>query len=243
MQPREHYVAHGPNPLADEALLALVLGTGVAGRPAPAIARAVLDRCDGLPGLARAPVQTLASVPGVGLARAVRIHAAMALARRADSSQRPASPIVAGPADAWRCLAPLLEGSEVEELHALYLTRRSRLLAHRALTRGSDNHTVVDPRQVFRVAVELGAAAVIVAHNHPSGDPTPSEADAEVTRRLASAGRVLGIPLIDHLVLVRGAYTSLAAQGVLPRHAPDGRVWVEQPGGQAGRAMAAFPGS
>ncbi|MCK6506208.1 DNA repair protein RadC [Myxococcota bacterium] len=230
MQAREHYAAHGPSPLADDALLALVLGTGVAGRPAPAIARALLDRCDGLPGLARAPVQTLASVPGVGLARAVRVHAALALARRVDHSRRLPSPEFSTPDDAWRFLAPRMEDAEVEELHAIYLNRRRRLLAHRALTRGSDSHTVVDPRQVFRAAVELAAAAVIVAHNHPSGDPTPSEADAEVTRRLAAAGRVLGIPLLDHLVLVRGGYTSLAEQGVLPRHAPDGRVWVEQPG-------------
>ncbi len=220
MQAREHYAHHGPAPLSDEALLALVIGTGVATRTghrsAERIAAALLSQHGGLRGLARASVGGLARVPGVGPARAVRLHAALALGRRACSERDgPGPPIVASPDDAWRLLRPDLEAQPAEELHALYLGVRGHLKARRCLTRGSDRNTVVDPRQVFRPAVELAASSVVVAHNHPSGDPSPSEADVEVTRRLASAGRVLGVHLVDHLVLGQGRYVSLAQEGVL----------------------------
>jgi DNA repair protein RadC len=98
----------------------------------------------------------------------------------------------------------------------LFLDRRRRLLAHRALTRGSDAFTVVDPRQVFRVAVGCSASAVILAHNHPSGDPTPSRQDEDVTRRVVQAGRTLGIPVLDHLVVAGARYVSLAESGAVP---------------------------
>jgi DNA repair protein RadC len=117
-------------------------------------------------------------------------------------------------------LAGPLRALEHEELHALYLDRRNRPMAVRALTRGSDAFTIVDPRQVFRPAVRLGALAVILAHNHPSGDPSPSPADLEVTRRVDRAGKVLGIRLLDHLVITAGAETSIAERGVLEAWSP-----------------------
>lgn len=226
MRAREHYSVHGPSPLTDEALLALAIGTGVASHPATAIARALLDHCGDLAGVATAPVHALSTVSGMGPARAVRLHAALALGRRARITRQPPPRSITGPSDAWSHLAPLLEERPVEELHALYLAPRGRLLAHRGLTSGSDRYTVVDPRQVFRPAIELGAASVIVAHNHPSGDPTPSEPDVDVTRRLAAAGQVLGVALIDHLVVGRGRYTSLAEQRILPPWKPDLRSWL-----------------
>jgi len=230
MRPREHYRVHGPDTLADDALLALVIGTGVrtsaGARSTLEIARDLLTRWQGLAGLHRASVQGLAGVPGLGPERAVRLHAALVTGRRACRPPAHTPPHIRTPEEAWAALAPLLEPCETEELHALYLGPRGQLLAHRCLTRGSDRHTVVDPRQVFRTAVEVGAASVIVAHNHPSGDPTPSGPDEEVTRRLAAAGRVLGIALLDHLVLGRGTWRSLAEAGLLPAWAPDTRSWV-----------------
>ncbi|NOY25281.1 MAG: DNA repair protein RadC [Oligoflexia bacterium] len=226
MRARERYAVHGPGPLSDEDLLALAIGTGVSTRPASAIAHSLIAHCGDLAAVADAPVHMLSGVCGVGPARAVRLHASLALARRALQTAQPAPRLVIGPADAWAHLGPLLQDHPVEQLHALYLGARGRVLGHRVLTSGSDRHTIVDPRQVFRPAVQLGAASVIVAHNHPSGDPTPSEPDVDVTRRLAAAGRVLGIALIDHLVIGRTSYRSLAEQGVLPQWQTNAQDWV-----------------
>lgn len=227
MRPRERYCHEGAEGLGDGDMLALVLGTGVAGRSALQIATTLIERFDGLGGVARAQVAELAKVPGVGPNRAIRVHAALEVGRRSVRGRALDTPIHT-PDDAWAHLAPALEGLDREELHALYLDRRRRPVGQRSLTRGSDGYTVVDPRQVFRVAVGIGAAAVVLAHNHPSGDPTPSPQDREVTRRVAAAGRVLGIPLVDHLVVGNGRYCSLAAEGALPPW-PEEPVWTAEP--------------
>ena len=136
---------------------------------------------------------------------------------RAARTPRTRPPVVRSPADVYDLLAADMAHLPTEELHGLYLDRRQRLLHRRQLTRGNDRFTIVDPRMVYRVAVELGAASVIVAHNHPSGDPTPSSADAEVTRRLAEAGALLGVPLLDHVVIAAEGHASLAETGLLER--------------------------
>ncbi|MCA9566709.1 MAG: JAB domain-containing protein [Myxococcales bacterium] len=119
-------------------------------------------------------------------------------------------------------------GLEVEELHGLYLDRRRTVVARRTLTRGSHAFTIVDPRQIYRVALQLGASAVILAHNHPSDDPEPSPQDIDVTARVARAGRVLGVPLLDHLVITRGRWTSLAALGHVPVTAEIASGWTSE---------------
>lgn len=214
MQARERYAARGPSEFGEVEMLALVLGTGRPGQSAREVAATVLTHTGGLAGLADAPVQELTRLPGLGLARAVRVHAAVQLGRRSLAAPlRDAA--VTTPEAAGALLAPGLRGRADEELHALYLDRRRRPLAQRALTRGSDGFTVVDPRQVYRVAVRLGASGVILAHNHPSGDPTPSAQDIDVTERVARAGRVLGVPLLDHLV-VGHTVVSMAERGLVP---------------------------
>lgn len=225
MRPRERYVCAGPDPAGDAELLALVLGTGVAGRSALDVAVGLLDRFEGLQGVARASVQELEAVRGVGRARAIRVHAGLHAGRRSLRAGERAGP-VARPASAMELLGPALRGLVDEELHGLFLDRRRHLLAHRMLTRGSDAFTVVDPRQVYRVALRVGAAALILAHNHPSGDPTPSTQDREVTRRVAAAGRVLGIPLLDHLVVGDASWVSMAEEGSLPAWEGEGPCWT-----------------
>lgn len=216
MQPREQYVSEGPLGLGDVELVALVLGTGTRGRSATAIAAEVLSRFGGLAGLAATEPETLArEVAGVGLARAVRLHAAVQAGRRSMRSR--AMPVRVRSAEtAVEVLRPALMASQVEELHALYLDRGLRPVAQRGLTRGSDHLTVVDPRQVFRPAIALGASHVILAHNHPSGDPTPSAMDREVTRRVHRAGQVIGIQLLDHVVITHDDWSSMAHDGVIP---------------------------
>ncbi len=211
--PRERYALDGPEGFGDADLLALVLGTGAGGRSVRGIAGELMDTYGGIHQIAASPVGALTQVAGLGPARAVRVHAACALARRRE---RPgARTRVSDAESAWRILRADLEELDHEELHALYLDRRGRLLARRKLTQGNDGYTIVDPRQVLRPAVQLGACGVIVAHNHPSGDPTPSDGDRSCTWRLAAASELLGVRLLDHLVLGHGTYVSLAEEGEL----------------------------
>ncbi len=224
MRPRERYTLEGPDPFGPVELLALVLGTGAAGRPAPAIAAELLETFGGLAGIAQAPPAALARVPGVGPARAVRIHAACQLGRRVA----PAPPRrVTCPSDAAAVLAPRLGGLPHEELHALYVDRGGRLLAVRRLTTGNDRSTIVDPRQALRPAVACGAGALILGHNHPGGSADPSPEDLAVTRRVGEAADLLGCVLLDHLIVAGDGsrWTSLAERGHLPRSRAETLAW------------------
>jgi DNA repair protein RadC len=225
MQPRERYLSRGPSPTGDAELLALVLGTGVAGKSAMGLAVDVLQRFGGLRGVADAGVHELQQMRGLGPARAVRVHAALQAGRRSlHASER--GQAISSPDSAYRILGPALRGQVDEELHGLFLDRRRRLVAHRVLTRGSDAFTVVDPRQVFRVAVQTGACAIVLGHNHPSDDPTPSTQDREVTHRVATAGRMLGVGLLDHLVIGGDRYVSLAQEGLIPAWRDADACWT-----------------
>ncbi len=212
-RPRERYLLEGPERHAEAELLALVLGTGTRGRSALHIAHDLLDRYGSCRALAREPVASLAAFTGIGPARAVRVHAACALAARPPAVGY--GHALSGPEAAAELLIPHFAALPHEELHALYLDRKLRLRSQQRLTVGNDGFTIVDPRQVLRPAVALGVGAVLLAHNHPSGDPTPSTADVDVTLRVAEAAEVLDIQLVDHLVIGGQGWTSLAARGVL----------------------------
>ncbi len=218
MQPREHYTLHGPEHLGDADLLTLVLGTGVVGRPAAQIAQDCLRTFGSLAALADAPLGAVAAVPGVGPCRAIRLQAAPHAGIRAVRRAQPATDgPVDSPAAALDRLRPRLQGLLHEELHALYLDRRSQVRALRRLTSGSDAATVVDVRQVLGPALMLGASGIIVAHNHPSGDPRPSPQDIAVTRRLAEGAAALDLRLHDHIIVAGDRYTSFAEEDLLPR--------------------------
>ena len=225
MQLRETFVNRGPTGLSDAELLALVLGTGTRGMNALSVATALLDAFGGLTGLRHAEPTELAAHHGMGVARAVRVSAAIRMGTRSLRGPDTTSPCTT-PEHARDVLAPALAGLEDEELHGLFLDRRRRPLATRQLTRGSHAFTIVDPRQIYRSALKLGASAVILAHNHPSGDPTPSACDLDVTERVARAGKVLGVPLLDHLVIADRAFRSIAADGHLPQTSATGTLWT-----------------
>ncbi|MEL6349515.1 MAG: DNA repair protein RadC [Myxococcota bacterium] len=217
MEPRERFTRFGPTRFGDAELLSLIIG---AGAPAmAAVARTLLARFGDLSALADADVSELTQVPGLGPARAVQLLAAMEVGKR---SMLPTlhKPQVRSAAEAYELLYAQLSGRPQEMLYAIYLNRRKAVLAVRQLTVGNDAHTIVDPRQVYRRAVRSNAAAVIVAHNHPSGDAEPSAQDLAVTRRLAEAGAVVGVELLDHLIIGAGCYTSLADRGLFRPFSP-----------------------
>jgi DNA repair protein RadC len=206
----------GAQALSSAELLALLLGSGCAGRSALGVGQEVLSAAQGsLRRLAGQPVASLTALAGVGTARAVAIHAALELGRRMAAEAREEGAPVRSPRDVFAVYAPRLEDLPVEEFHVAVLDSQHRLERDIAVTRGILNSSLVHPREVFREAIAERAAAVILVHNHPSGDPTPSADDRAVTEQLVAAGRLLDIPVHDHVIIGRGRYTSFAEAGLL----------------------------
>jgi DNA repair protein RadC len=215
-RPRERLWRVGGASLTGQELLAILLGTGCAGRDALALAGDVLARTGGsFRRLAARPGAELARVPGVGRAKAARVLAALELGRRAAAEAEPPPDRIAGPADVQRFYAPRLRDLAVEEFHVLALGSQSQVLGDLLITRGILNSSLVHPREVFRAAIAEAAAGIIVVHNHPSGDPTPSADDREVTRQLVEAGRLLDLPVYDHVIVGGARYVSFAEAGLL----------------------------
>ena len=215
-RPRERLKALGPHALSAAELLAVVLGSGTGGGSALHVAQAVLARHGGsLRRLAGHPIATLTGVHGVGPVRALVIHAALELGRRLGTEAHDEGEPVRSPQDVWRLYAPRLQDLPVEEFHVAVLDAQHRVERDVLVTRGILNSSLVHPREVFREAIAERAAAVILVHNHPSGDPTPSPDDRAVTDQLVAAGKLLDIPVHDHVIVGRGRYASFAEAGLL----------------------------
>ncbi|MBM3885554.1 MAG: DNA repair protein RadC [Gemmatimonadetes bacterium] len=215
-RPRERLRALGVEALSGAELIALLIGSGTRTQSATDVAAALLDRGGGsLRRLAQTPLATLASVAGVGPVRALTIQAALDLGRRLAAEPTESRPPMRGPDDVFRFYGPRLSGLGVEEFHVAVLDAQHRLERDLLISRGILDGSLVHPREVFREAIAERAAAVILVHNHPSGDPTPSAEDQAVTRQLVAAGRLLDIPVHDHIVIGRGRYVSLAQEGRL----------------------------
>jgi len=215
-RPRERLWSLGPAALTGAELLAILLGTGARGRDALAVAADLLARVEGsLCRLAARPGAEVAQMPGVGRAKAARLAAAFEIGRRAASEAEPPPVRIRGPADVHRLYLPRLRDLPVEEFHVLALGSQSQVIRDLMITRGILNSSLVHPREVFRAAIAEAAAGIIVVHNHPSGDPTPSADDREVTRQLVDAGRLLDVPVYDHVIVGGERYVSFAEAGLL----------------------------
>lgn len=215
-RPRERLSRLGAQALTIVELLAIVLGSGSGGRSALDLAQQILGRFGGsLRRMTSAPVAALTAVPGIGGTRAVVLHAAMELGRRLAAEARDDGAPVRSPREVFALFAPRLEDLPVEEFHVAVLDAQHRLERDLTITKGLLNSSLVHPREVFREAIAERAAAIILVHNHPSGDPTPSADDRLVTQQLVAAGRLLDIPVHDHIIIGRGRYTSFAEAGLL----------------------------
>lgn len=214
-RPRERLRRLGPRALSLTELVALVLGTGGPGLPVDAVARSVLlagvsEGAEEGEALPRLTVERLLAVPGMGPASACRLVAALELGRRVAASRRgPARVRIRGPEDVHRRMAPHLQDLEQEEFHALLLNTQHRVIRDVLVTRGILDASLIHPREVFRQAIVESAAGIVLVHNHPSGDPTPSREDRAVTEQLRGAGRAIGIPVLDHVILGEGRFVSL----------------------------------
>jgi DNA repair protein RadC len=213
--PRERLGAHGSEALSDAELLALLLRTGAGGAGVLTVAARLLALRGGLQGLARSSARELAQTPGVGPAKAATILAALELGRRLAGRQLPPGAALRGPEDVYRHYHPNLRDARQERFFAVLLDGRHRVLGHEVVSQGTLTASLVHPREVFRPALRACAAALILVHNHPSGDPTPSAEDRDVTSRLARAGEILGVRVVDHVVVAERGYCSLREEGLL----------------------------
>lgn len=214
-RPREKLERLGAGVLGDNELLALVIGSGSRSQGALGVANRVFAACGGLHGLTRASVLDLVKVDGVGKARAAQIVAAVELGRRSLLRGLSEKPRLSSPQELAAYLLPQYGGSPVEQFGIVMLDTRHRVIRLKVISIGSIDATVVHPREVFREAAAASAAAIVLFHNHPSGDPTPSPDDLLLTTKMIQAGEVMGIDVVDHLILGDQRYFSLVEAGRL----------------------------
>jgi DNA repair protein RadC len=215
-RPREKLERLGPSALGDNELLALVLGSGSRGHDVLDLSNVVLEQCGGLHGLTRAAAADLRRIAGVGAARAAQVLAAVELGRRTLVRTHADRPRLNTPRQLASYLLPQYGSRSVEQFGIVLLDTKHRLLHIKLVSTGSLDSTVAHPREVFREAIAGRAAAIVLFHNHPSGDPRPSADDVALTAQLADAGQVVGIDVLDHLILADQRYYSFTEAGQLP---------------------------
>jgi DNA repair protein RadC len=214
-RPRERLEREGPGVLSNAELLAILLRVGMAGENAVRVAERLLAQLDGLPGLHRAAYSDLRAQRGIGPAKAAQLQAAIELGRRIATSSLDDRPAISSPADAANLLMYQMAALEQEYLYVILLDTRNRVLGRPfEVYHGSLNTSLIRVGELFREAIKVNAAALIVAHNHPSGDPSPSPEDVAVTRAFVEAGKLLDIDVLDHLVIGRYRFVSLKERGL-----------------------------
>jgi DNA repair protein RadC len=214
-RPRERLLSHGANSLSDAELLAIFLRTGTVGMPVMELARHLTEEFGGLRGLMTASRRQFCAVRGLGTAKYAQVQAAMEMAQRVmDEPLRQGDPL-RSPEDTRRFLSSRLATYPHEVFAGLFLDNRHRVIRYQELFRGTIDGAAVYPREVVRQALEVNAAAVIFAHNHPSGVAEPSQADVSLTRRLKAALELVDIRVLDHMVVGHGEVISLAERGLM----------------------------
>lgn len=217
-RPYEKCLARGPAALSDAELLAVVIRTGTVGETACQLAGRILSipGYQGLSGFARIPAERLLMLKGIGRVKAVQLKCIGELAARMAKASAGKRLCFGSSSTIADYFMEELRREEQEQLIALYLNTKNRLLKERLLFKGTVNSSLVSPREIFVEALEVHAVHLILVHNHPSGDPTPSREDIRVTERIRMAGELLGIQLLDHVIIGDHCYISLREKGILP---------------------------
>jgi DNA repair protein RadC len=214
-RPRERLQRLGVEALSAQEILALILGRGIAGESVMVTAQRLLSQFGGLKGMAGASLEELSQVRGIGIAKASQIKAAVELANRVEGySESAGKTLVKTPEDVASLVQGRLKDKKKEYFLAILLDTRNQLIKAAEISVGSLDSSIVHPREVFKEAISASAASVIFVHNHPSGDTEASEDDIELTKRLAQAGEIVGIDVLDHVIIGGKSYISLKREGL-----------------------------
>ncbi len=208
-RPRERLIAEGPQALSDGELLAVLLGSGLPGLNAIDLGNQILKELGGFSGIHRADISELENIPGVGLAKAARIKAAVELGNRLSKERTETKTVIRSPEDVVRLVGLELRGKEQEELWVIWLNVRNQVLGIDRLYKGSQDSSSVRVGEIFTRAIRKGANAVILVHNHPSGDASESPEDVNLTRAVVEAGRLLDMRVHDHIIIGREDFSSI----------------------------------
>lgn len=215
-KPREKLMNNGKSVLSNAELLAILLGSGSRNESAVALSRRILASANNqLTALGKLSLSQLQQFKGIGEAKAITIMAAMELGRRRAAEQPEEVQTIRSANDVFSVLQPIIGDLPHEEFWVLYLNVANKILQKSQLSKGGMTQTTVDIRLLFRTALETGATSIIIAHNHPSGNTAPSEADRQLTKKIADAGKNLDIRLFDHLIITENAYLSFADEGFI----------------------------
>ncbi len=216
-RPAERLIKHGPESLSDAQLLAIILRTG-GKKGVLNLALELLDNFNSLRNIDSASISDLSSLKGIGLAKTAQIKAAFELGKRLMSESSEGSPVFSSSLNVYSYFAPRFKNLKKEIFISLLLDAKNRLIKEREydkVSEGTLTNSIIHPREAFKEAIRESAASVIFVHNHPSGDPTPSQDDIVVTERLKKAGEIIGIAVIDHVIIGDGKYSSLKEKGFL----------------------------
>lgn len=213
--PRERLFQLGPEALSNREILAILLRTGIKGENVLTLSERILSDVGGLGALARLTVHELETIHGLGKAKAAEVKAAMELGRRSVSADPLTRPVVNSPQDVAHLVMEEMRYLDREHFRLISLSTKNHVLGISSVSVGSLNSSLVHPRECFKEAIRRNANAIILLHNHPSGDPTPSREDIEVTERIAEGGRILGIDVLDHIIIGDNRYISLKERGIL----------------------------
>lgn len=214
-RPREKLYFQGPSYLSDSELIAVILGTGVRGCSALELAHQLLSVFGGLHGLASSSPSELATIGGIGQVKAARVSAALTLGQRLTQLEARQKKTIGTPREAVSYLWADLRFLPKETFRCLVVDTKNQVIANELISVGTLNSSLVHPREVFRPVISRSGAGVILAHNHPSGDPTPSREDIELTKRLVDCGKLLGIQVLDHIIVGDNTFVSLREKGIV----------------------------
>lgn len=215
-RPREKLLLKGKAALTDAELVAILIGSGTRDLSAVDLSKIILQKANNnLNELAKVSIKDLMKIKGIGEAKAISIAAALELGRRRKESEVVRRPRISSSRDAYEQIQPYLLDLPHEEFWLLLLNRANEVIRPVQVSQGGVSGTVADPKIIFKLAIECLASAIILAHNHPSGNLKPSEADKDLTRRLTSAGKLLEIPILDHLIFTDAGYLSFADEGLM----------------------------